>query len=130
MFCTGGIRCEKSTNYLLQDDVEDVFHLKGGILKYLETVKEEESLWNGSCFVFDERVSVEHGLKEGPHELCRACRRPILPDDKTRTQFEQGVSCHQCIDETSDDAKSRFRERQKQIRLSAERGEIHFRPSA
>lgn len=130
MFCTGGIRCEKSTNYLLQDDVKDVFHLKGGILKYLETIDEDESLWNGSCFVFDERVSVEHGLKEGPHELCRACRRPILPEDKTRVQFEQGVSCHHCIDETTDEAKLRFRERQKQIRLSAERGETHFRPSA
>ncbi len=130
MFCTGGIRCEKSTNYLLGQGVEDVFHLKGGILKYLEEVPEEESSWEGECFVFDARVSVGHGLKEGPHELCHACRRPILPEDKTHTAFEQGVSCHQCVDETTPDDKDRFRERQKQIRLAAKRGTVHIGPKA
>jgi UPF0176 protein len=122
MFCTGGIRCEKSTNYLLGEGVEDVYHLKGGILKYLEDVPQEESTWQGECFVFDARVSVGHGLTEGPHLLCHGCRQPILPEDQQRPEYEQGVSCHQCIDKTSAQDKARFRERQKQIRLAAERG--------
>ncbi|MBO6865909.1 MAG: rhodanese-related sulfurtransferase [Thalassococcus sp.] len=126
MFCTGGIRCEKSTNYLLGQGVPEVYHLKGGILKYLEEVPKENSTWNGECFVFDGRVSVGHGLKEGPHELCHACRRPILPEDKNRAEFEEGVSCHQCISETSDEDKERFRERQKQIALAKARGERHM----
>lgn len=126
MFCTGGIRCEKSTNYLLGQGVPEVYHLKGGILKYLEEMPEENSTWNGECFVFDGRVSVGHGLKEGPHELCHACRRPILPEDKNRAEFEEGVSCHQCISETSDEDKERFRERQKQIALAKARGERHM----
>ena len=130
MFCTGGIRCEKSTNYLLGQGVEDVFHLKGGILKYLEEVPETDSTWEGECFVFDARVSVGHGLKEGPHELCHACRRPILPADRSKPSFEQGVSCHQCVDETSEENKERFRERQKQIQLSAKRGKLHIGPKA
>jgi len=121
MFCTGGIRCEKSTNYLLGQGVEDVFHLKGGILKYLEEVPAHQSSWQGSCFVFDNRVSVEHGLAEGPHLLCHGCRQPILPEDKLRPQYEEGVSCHKCFDRTSDYDKDRFRERQKQIRLSKSR---------
>ncbi|NSX53723.1 rhodanese-related sulfurtransferase [Parasulfitobacter algicola] len=126
MFCTGGIRCEKSTNYLIGQGVEDVYHLKGGILKYLETVPETESTWNGDCFVFDNRVSVGHGLKIGPHRLCHACRRPLLPEDLRKPQFEPGVSCHNCINDTSDDDKARFRERQKQINLSKARGEQHI----
>ncbi|PWR02912.1 hypothetical protein DKT77_10095 [Meridianimarinicoccus roseus] len=126
MFCTGGIRCEKSTNYLLGEGVPEVFHLKGGILKYLEEVAEPDSLWRGECFVFDGRVSVGHGLREGPHELCHACRRPILPSDRTRPEFEEGVSCHHCIAETTADDKARFRERQKQIALSRARGERHL----
>lgn len=126
MFCTGGIRCEKSTNYLLGQGVEDVYHLKGGILKYLEEVPEAESTWNGSCFVFDARVSVEHGLSEGPHQLCYACRRPILPEDMQRPEYEKGVSCHQCFDETDAERKERFRERQKQVELAARRGEQHI----
>ena len=126
MFCTGGIRCEKSTNYLLGEGVEDVYHLKGGILKYLEEMPKEKSLWKGDCFVFDQRVSIGHGLEEGPHELCHACRRPILPEDKQRAEFENGVSCHQCIDEHDEDRKERFRERQKQIALAKERGELHI----
>lgn len=126
MFCTGGIRCEKSTNYLLGLGVDEVYHLKGGILKYLEEVPAEESTWEGECFVFDGRVSVEHGLTEGPHILCHACRRPILPEDTNRAEYEEGVSCHQCVNETSDADKARFRERQKQIALAKARGETHL----
>ncbi|KUP94315.1 oxygen-dependent tRNA uridine(34) hydroxylase TrhO [Tritonibacter horizontis] len=121
MFCTGGIRCEKSTNYLLSQGVEDVYHLKGGILRYLEEMPPEQSTWQGDCFVFDNRVSVGHGLKEGPHSLCHGCRRPILPSDQDRPEYEAGVSCHQCINETSESDKNRFRERQKQIHLAKER---------
>lgn len=126
MFCTGGIRCEKSTNYLLGQGVKEVFHLKGGILRYLEEMPEDDSTWQGECFVFDNRVSVGHGLKEGPHLLCHGCRRPILPSDKTRPEYEDGVSCHHCIGETSDADKARFRERQKQIALARARGEEHL----
>lgn len=121
MFCTGGIRCEKSTNYLLGQGVEEVFHLKGGILKYLEDVPAQESTWQGDCFVFDARVSVGHGLRKGPHMLCHGCRQPILPEDRSRPEYEEGVSCHHCFDRTTEDDKARFRERQKQLRLAARR---------
>lgn len=126
MFCTGGIRCEKASNYLLGQGVDEVFHLHGGILKYLEDMPEDDSLWRGECFVFDGRVSVGHGLAEGPHELCHACRRPILPEDRKRSEFEAGVSCHQCFAETSDSDKERFRERQRQIILAKARGDQHL----
>ncbi len=126
MFCTGGIRCEKATNYLIGQGVEDVFHLKGGILKYLEDVPKEESRWRGDCFVFDGRVSVGHGLEEGPHELCHACRRPITAEDKTRPEYEAGVSCHHCAEEYSQADRARFRERQDQIALAKARGETHL----
>ncbi len=126
MFCTGGIRCEKSTNYLISQGVEEVYHLKGGILKYLEEVPQDQSTWQGDCFVFDGRVSVGHGLTEGPHLLCHACRRPILPEDRDKPEYEHGVSCHLCVGETSDDDKARFRERQKQIALAEARGERHL----
>jgi UPF0176 protein len=126
MFCTGGIRCEKSTNYLMGQGVEDVYHLKGGILKYLEEVPQEDSKWDGECFVFDARVSVGHGLEEGPHILCYACRRPLVPEDRNHPSFEQGVACHQCADETSDADKDRFRERQKQMILAKKRGTHHI----
>lgn len=122
MFCTGGIRCEKSTNYLMSQGVDEVYHLKGGILKYLEQVPEEESLWQGECFVFDRRVSLKHGLKQGEHDLCHACRRPISAADKLSPDYEQGVSCPRCIGEYSNDDRARFREREHQIRLAAERG--------
>ncbi|MDG1170347.1 MAG: rhodanese-related sulfurtransferase [Sulfitobacter sp.] len=123
MFCTGGIRCEKSTNYLLGQGVEDVYHLKGGILKYLEEVPQEDSTWEGDCFVFDARVSVGHGLRKGPHVLCHGCRQPILPQDMQRPEYEHGVSCHNCFDQTSDWDKDRFRERQKQIKLAEARAQ-------
>ncbi len=126
MFCTGGIRCEKSTAYLKSQGVEEVFHLRGGILKYLEEVPEEQSLWQGGCFVFDERVAVGHGLQELPYGLCRACRQPITEADRARVDFEEGVSCHRCIDLHSDADRARFRERQKQIALAKSRGELHL----
>ncbi|MHA3913610.1 oxygen-dependent tRNA uridine(34) hydroxylase TrhO [Halovulum sp. GXIMD14793] len=126
MFCTGGIRCEKASNYLQGQGVPEVFHLKGGILKYLEEVPEEDSLWHGKCFVFDARVSVGHGLEEGEHLLCYACRRPLTPDDLKRPDYEEGVSCHQCMDEHDDDRRHRFRERQKQIALAASQGRKHM----
>ena len=126
MFCTGGIRCEKSTNYLLGEGIDDVYHLKGGILKYLEEVPAENSKWNGECFVFDSRVSVGHGLKEGDYELCYACRMPLTPEDFDRPEYEKGVSCHRCIDQTDEDRKERFRERQKQVDLAEKRGTRHI----
>ena len=126
MFCTGGIRCEKSTNYLLGQGVADVYHLQGGILKYLEDVPAGESLWQGACFVFDGRVSVGHGLTEGPHELCHACRRPLPPAGLIHPDYEAGVACQQCKLETTDTDKARFRERQKQIGLAHARGTRHL----
>jgi UPF0176 protein len=125
MFCTGGIRCEKASNYLLGEGVEEVFHLKGGILKYLEHVPEEDSLWQGECFVFDGRVSVGHGLEEGTYDLCHACRQPLSDDEKRAVTYEAGVSCPKCFATTSEDAKTRFRERQKQIALAKARGQVH-----
>ncbi len=126
MFCTGGIRCEKATNYLKAHGVEDVFHLKGGILKYLEDVPEAESRWSGECFVFDGRVSVRHGLVEGECDLCFACRRPIADEDKKDGSYEEGVSCRRCIVETSEEDRARFRERQHQIALAKARGGRHL----
>ncbi|MBQ2261860.1 MAG: rhodanese-related sulfurtransferase [Loktanella sp.] len=126
MFCTGGIRCEKSTNYLMGQGVDEVYHLKGGILKYLEEVPQEQSKWDGECFVFDGRVSVGHGLTEGPHFLCHACRLPLVPEDRNHPQYEEGVACHNCADSTSEADKERFRERQKQIALAKDRGTRHI----
>ena len=126
MYCTGGIRCEKATSYLLSEGVEEVYHLKGGILGYLEEVPEEESLWRGECFVFDQRVSVCHGLKEGSYGLCHACRRPLGSDVRDHADYEPGVSCPDCIGEFSDADRSRFRERQRQIELARSRGTQHI----
>ncbi len=126
MFCTGGIRCEKSTNFLLGEGVEEVFHLQGGILKYLEDVPEDQSLWQGECFVFDQRVAVGHGLAQGSHFLCHACRRPLALTDKSRPEYEAGVQCHQCVDQFSEADRDRFRERQRQIGLAKQRGERHL----
>lgn len=126
MFCTGGIRCEKSTNFLIKEGVSEVFHLKGGILKYLETVPEEESLWDGACFVFDQRVSVTHGLKRGDHSTCYACRRPLRPEDRDHPDFEEGAACHQCRHEYSDAQRDGFRERHRQVLSAAQKGERHL----
>ena len=123
MFCTGGIRCEKSTNYLLGQGVAEVFHLKGGILKYLEVVPEAESLWQGECFVFDQRVSVGHGLVQGGLGLCFGCRHPLTAEDRAHPSFEAGVSCPHCDGQLTEDQRSRFRERQRQLDLAAARGE-------
>lgn len=130
MFCTGGIRCEKSTNYLISQGVEEVYHLKGGILKYLEEVSEEDSTWQGDCFVFDARVAVGHGLKESDHSLCYACRRPVDATGRASETYEEGVSCPACIDELADEDRDRFRERQKQMALAKKRGTAHIGPEA
>lgn len=126
MFCTGGIRCEKASAYMKSQGFPEVFHLEGGILKYLETVPEDESLWNGDCFVFDQRVSVRHGLCEGDYDLCHACRRPLAAEDKASPLFVEGVSCHRCHAETTPEQKRNFAERQKQIALARARGEAHI----
>ncbi|GGO35042.1 UPF0176 protein [Gemmobacter aquaticus] len=126
MFCTGGIRCEKSTNYLLGQGVPEVYHLKGGILKYLEDVPEAESLWQGQCYVFDQRVSVGHGLVPGDYGTCHACRRPLSAEDRARPEFEDGVQCHRCVDEYTDADRERFRERMHQMQLAERRGERHL----
>lgn len=125
MFCTGGIRCEKASNFLMGEGVEEVFHLKGGILKYLEDVPQSDSRWQGECFVFDGRVSVGHGLDEGTYDLCHACRRPIDESDKKDASYEAGVCCPNCKDEYTEDDRNRFRERQKQIALAKARGKVH-----
>ncbi|MEM8936363.1 MAG: rhodanese-related sulfurtransferase [Pseudomonadota bacterium] len=128
MFCTGGIRCEKSTAFLRSEGVEDVVHLKGGILKYLETVPEANSLWEGECFVFDNRVSVTHDLAPGAYDMCHACRMPLSAVEKASPHYAPGVSCPNCIDSSSDDQKRRFAERQKQQQLAKARGERHIGP--
>ena len=117
MFCTGGIRCEKSTADLKEAGVEEVYHLEGGILKYLEEVPAEDSLWEGQCFVFDERVSVGQDLKVGDYELCRGCRRPLSEADTQSEHYVRGVSCHRCVDETTPEQKAGFAERQRQMDL-------------
>ncbi len=126
MFCTGGIRCEKSTAYLKSQGFDEVYHLEGGILKYLEEVQETDSLWRGECFVFDDRVTVNHQLEPGHFDQCHACRMPITEEDKTHEAFEPGISCHHCIGNTTDAQRARFREREKQIQLSKQRGETHI----
>jgi UPF0176 protein len=125
MFCTGGIRCEKSTAFLRSQGFEEVYHLQGGILKYLEVVPETDSLWDGECFVFDERVTVVHGLETGHYELCRACRQPVSPTDKTSPLFELGVSCPNCYGQRSEDQKARLAERQRQVELAKQRNQLH-----
>lgn len=126
MFCTGGIRCEKSTAYLVGQGYENIFHLEGGILKYLETVDEADSKWDGDCFVFDERVSVRHGLAEGDYDMCHACRMPLSAEEKQLNSYEPGVACVHCIDTRSEADRTRFRERQKQIKLAQARGQKHI----
>jgi len=126
MFCTGGIRCEKSTAYLKEQGFEEVYHLKGGILKYLEIVPEEHTLWQGECFVFDDRITVNHQLEKGHYDQCNACRLPITEADKASVHYEQGVSCPHCYDKVTAEQKARFMEREKQIALAHQRGETHI----
>jgi UPF0176 protein len=126
MFCTGGIRCEKATAFVKGLGVESVYHLKGGILRYLEEVPAGESRWEGECFVFDERVSVGHGLIEGEAELCRACRAPLTVAAKASEKYEEGVSCPSCYETRTAEDRARYAERQKQIRLAHARGERHI----
>ncbi|HZG29450.1 MAG TPA: rhodanese-related sulfurtransferase [Ensifer sp.] len=128
MYCTGGIRCEKSTAFMKQLGFDEVYHLKGGILKYLENVPAEESLWEGDCFVFDERVGVGHGLEEGEYKLCRACRFPLKAEDMTSPLFEEGVSCPHCYNDRTEEDRERFRQRQLQMKLAKKRGEKHLAP--
>ena len=126
MFCTGGIRCEKSTAYLKSEGFENVFHLQGGILKYLEEVKEEESLWEGECFVFDQRVSVADELKPGSYLMCHGCRMPLKKEDTLLKNYIHGISCKYCHDKKSPESKKRYADRQKQIDLAVKRGEKHI----
>lgn len=126
MFCTGGIRCEKSTAFLRSQGFEEVYHLEGGILKYLETVPEAESRWEGECFVFDERVSVGQDLKPGNYELCRGCRHPISQEDKASELFVLGVSCPHCHDSKTETKKQALYERQRQIELAKRRNQVHI----
>jgi len=125
MFCTGGIRCEKASAFLKKEGLEDVFHLKGGILAYLEAVPEEETRWQGECFVFDQRVAVGHALSEGTHELCFACRRPVSQMDKQSPLYEAGVSCSVCHDERDDERRASYRERHRQEMHATEQGRAH-----
>jgi UPF0176 protein len=125
MFCTGGIRCEKATAYLKAQGLDDVYHLQGGILKYLEEIPREQSLWQGECFVFDERVTVAHGLEPGTYALCRACRRPVSEADRGSELYEAGVSCPACHGQRSGEQRARYRERHRQAGLAAARGETH-----
>jgi len=126
MFCTGGIRCEKASAFMLGEGFEEVYHLQGGILNYLETVPPGESTWEGECFVFDNRVSVNHQLEKGRYDQCYGCRHPITEEDKRSPHYEQGVCCPLCFDRLSPDQRARFRERQKQVKLAARRGERHI----
>jgi len=126
MFCTGGIRCEKASAFMLQQGYAEVYHLKGGILKYLEEIPEDESLWQGECFVFDERVSVKHGLQEGQYSLCHGCRWPLSDKDKKSKHYEQGICCERCYTSLSDEKRQRLQEREKQTCLAEARGEHHI----
>ena len=126
MYCTGGIRCEKASSYMKTLGFDEVFHLKGGILKYLEVVPEEESLWEGECFVFDDRVSLVHGLEEGEYSLCYGCQDPVSPKDRESEFYEAGVSCPSCHNTLSEQKKINLREREKQFRLAQERGQYHL----
>lgn len=126
MFCTGGIRCEKSTAYLKQQGFPEVYHLKGGILKYLEEVPSAETKWQGECFVFDNRVTVDHDLNRGNYDQCHACRMPITEEEKKHPNYQKGVSCHYCYGNTTEEQTSRYAERERQMQLAKKRGEDHI----
>ncbi|WP_290702034.1 rhodanese-related sulfurtransferase [Amphritea sp.] len=126
MFCTGGIRCEKSTAYLKEQGFDEVYHLEGGILKYLEEVPQEDSLWEGECFVFDNRVTVNHQLEKGSYDQCHACRLPLTAEQMQSDQYQAGISCPSCYDSQSEEQRQRFEERQKQMKLAQLRGDAHL----
>jgi UPF0176 protein len=126
MFCTGGIRCEKASSYMKQQGFEEVYHLQGGILKYLENVPKEQSMWEGECFVFDQRVAVKHGLEEGDYDQCYACRMPLSPEEMQSEQYTPGIACPHCYDKTSEEKKAALTERQRQVILAKKRGETHI----
>jgi UPF0176 protein len=126
MFCTGGIRCEKASAYMKQQGFKEVFHLKGGILNYLEKVQQDETLWDGECFVFDDRVAVNHQLEKGRYDQCHACRFPITEEQKLSPHYTPGVSCPRCYTHLSEQQKQRFSEREKQMQLAKQRGEAHI----
>lgn len=126
MFCTGGIRCEKSTAYMKEQGFEEVYHLQGGILKYLEEVPAAESLWQGECYVFDNRVAVDHNLEKGHYDLCHGCRLPITAEDKQSPHYEEGITCPRCYDKLTASQRERFAERQRQIKLAKARDQEHI----
>lgn len=126
MFCTGGIRCEKASSYMLSEGFDEVYHLQGGILKYLETVSKEESLWEGECFVFDQRVAVKHGLEVGEFDQCYACRHPLSPAEMQSAQYTAGISCPYCYDSITEEKRASLTERQKQVILAKQRGKTHI----
>ena len=126
MYCTGGIRCEKPTAYMIEQGFEEVYHLEGGILKYLEEVPEADTLWQGECFVFDERVTVNHQLESGKYTQCDACRMPITDEEQLSEKYQKGVSCPHCFDKTTVTQRARFAEREKQVALAKSRGESHI----
>ena len=123
MFCTGGIRCEKATSLLKKKGYKNIFHLQGGILKYLEDISKEESLFEGECFVFDKRVALDHELKKGSYSICHACGMPISIEDQKNEQYREGIQCHFCVNKFSDDDRKRFEERQKQINKLKEKNQ-------
>ena len=128
MFCTGGIRCEKASSLMKKEGFENVYHLKGGILKYFESVNEDDSLWSGECFVFDDRVSVDQNLKKGSYDMCHGCRMPITSEDKKTDKYIRGVACPSCFDKTTEEQKNRYMSRQKQVDLAKKRNQKHIGP--
>ena len=128
MFCTGGIRCEKASSLMKNQGFENVLHLRGGILKYFESVPEDQSMWNGECFVFDDRVSVKHDLSQGTYDMCHGCRMPITKEDKKSNEYIRGVACPSCYHKTTKEQKSRYMSRQKQMDLAKKRNKKHIGP--
>jgi UPF0176 protein len=126
MFCTGGIRCEKASSYMLEQGFDEVYHLQGGILKYLESVPEEQSMWQGECFVFDQRVAVKHGLEVGEYDQCYACRMPLSPEEMQSPHYTAGISCPHCYSVLTEEKKKSLTERQKQVILAKKRGQAHI----
>ena len=128
MFCTGGIRCEKASSLMKNKGFKKVYHLKGGVLKYFESVSKDKSLWDGECFVFDDRVSVKHDLSIGDYDMCHGCRMPITENDKKTKKYIRGVACPNCFDQTTEEQKSRYKSRQKQMELAKQRNQKHLGP--